>query len=222
MTQAKIGVLMLDTKFHRPVGDIGNHDTFSFPVVYKKVKGASVARVVKQGDPKLIIPFVKAARELENEGVKAITTSCGFLALFQKEIQNQLSVPFFSSSLLQIPLVSMIAGEPIGVLTASKLSLTAAHFKGVNVRNESIVVEGLEGMPAFAGAIIEEEIELDERAVAEEMQQVTTEWIAKNPDLKAIILECTNMPPYKQALREVTDLPIFDITTLVNYIHQAL
>lgn len=217
MENAFIGILMLDTQFHRPIGDIGNKDTFSFPVVYKKVNGASISRVVRGGDPTLIDPFVQAAKELECKGVKAITTSCGFLALFQKEIQQQLNVPFFSSSLLQIPLAGIIAGEPIGVITASKANLTEAHLKGVNAHHHHVIIEGMDEMPAFSGAIIEEKIELDEEAVAEEMKQVTAEFVAKHPELKAIILECTNMPPYKHAIRQVTHLPIFDITTMVNY-----
>lgn len=213
---------MLDTQFHRPVGDIGHKDTFPFPVVYQKVKGASISRVVEKGDATLIEPFVQAAKELEDKGMKAITTSCGFLALYQKEIQQQLRVPFFSSSLLQIPLASMIAGEPIGVITASKASLTEAHLKGVNAHCHHVIIEGMDEMPAFSGAIINEKIELDEVAVAEEMQQVTAEFVTKHPALKAIILECTNMPPYKDAIRKATNLPIFDMTTLVNYIQLTL
>lgn len=222
MAKAKIGILMLDNQIHRLKGDIGNPDTFSFPVVYKKVMGASNSRVVVEGDADLIDPFVQAAKELEEEGVKAITTSCGFLALYQKEIQQQLTVPFFSSSLLQLPMASITAGEPVGILTASKFSLTRAHLKGARAEQQHTIIAGMDEMPAFSGAILKEEIALDEGAVAEEMKQVTAELVAKNPELKAIILECTNMPPYKHVMREVTDLPIFDITTLVNYIHLTL
>ncbi|MFA1821515.1 aspartate/glutamate racemase family protein [Virgibacillus oceani] len=222
MTNANIGILMLDTQIHRPVGDIGNKDTFSFPVVYKIVKNASIARVVKAGDANLIEPFVQAAKELQEEGIHAITTSCGFLALYQKEIQQQLAVPFFSSSLLQIPLASIAAGGPVGIITASKSHLTAAHLKGVDALDYQTIIQGMDEMPAFYGAIIKEEIDVNEKDMAEEMKQVTAELIATHPALKAIILECTNLPPYKHALREVTDLPIFDITTLVNYIHLTI
>lgn len=222
MANAKIGVLMLDTQFHRPLGDVGNPDTFSFPVIYIKVKGASISRVVREGDAALIRPFVQAAKELEEEGIKAITTSCGFLALYQKEIQQQLNVPFFSSSLLQIPLAAIIAGEPIGVLTASKSSLTESHLKGVDAHQYRTIIKGMDEMPAFSGAIIKEEIELDEEVVAKEMKQITAQWIAEHPELKAIVLECTNMPPYKEEIRKVTNLPIFDITTLMNYIQLTI
>jgi len=212
---------MLDTQFHRPVGDIGNRDTFSFPVRYKTVRGESVSRVVK-GNPDLIESFVKKAKELEREGIKAVTTSCGFLALYQKEIQRQLNVPFYSSSLLQIQIASIVAGEPVGVITASKNSLTPAHFKGVHADRYHVIIKGMDDMQAFFGAIIKEEIALDEGAVREEMKKVIAEFVAAHPEIKAIILECTNMPPYKKAIQEVTDLPIFDSTTLVNYIQSTI
>ncbi|WP_439311353.1 aspartate/glutamate racemase family protein [Virgibacillus sp. W0181] len=219
---AKIGILMLDTQFHRPVGDIGNQQTFPFPVVYKKIQGASISRVVNEADPTLLEPFIQASKELEEEGIKAITTSCGFLAIYQKEIQEQLTVPFFSSSLLQIPLAESVAGGPIAVITASKGNLSEAHLRGVHAHKSQLIVEGMDDMPAFSGAIIKEEITLDEALVREEMKQVIERIIKNNPTVRAIVLECTNMPPYKEAIREVTSIPIFDITTLVNYMYQLV
>src|SRR5437667_11416092 len=81
-----VGVLMLDTRFPRIPGDIGNASTFDFPVRYLRVAGASPDRVVR-GDGRALLPlFVEGARSLEREGVRAITTSCGFLARFQEEL----------------------------------------------------------------------------------------------------------------------------------------
>ena len=100
-----IGILMLDTKFPRIFGDIGNAETFSFPVRYKRVVGATPQRVVKEADPSLIEPFIEAAKELEQKGVSAITTSCGFLAIFQDYLADAVDIPVFTSSLIQVPLV---------------------------------------------------------------------------------------------------------------------
>lgn len=217
----RIGVLMLETTFERPIGDIGNKDTFSFPIVYKTVKGASVDRVVTNTDQTVLAPFIQAAKDLEKEGVQAITTSCGFLAIFQTEIQHQLEVPFFSSSLLQIPLIHMVVGGLIGIITASKKHLTVEHLQGVFAHQYPLAIEGMEEMPAFAGAIINEKIQLDKGKVQQEIKHVTEKLITNNPKLSAIVLECTNLPPYKEAMREVTSLPIFDITTLTKYIYEA-
>ena len=213
----EIGILMLNTSFHRPIGDIGNPGTYSFPVAFEVVDQATIQRVVKDGDFSLIEPFIQGAKVLQNKNVKAITTSCGFLALFQKEIQRELSVPFYSSSLIQIPMANILTGGTVGVITARKASLTYKHLQGVNAHKTPIVIEGMDNMPAFSSAIIDETGPLNMDAVALEMKQVTLRLLESNPRITAIVLECTNMPPYRNAIKEVTNLPIFDINTLTNY-----
>ncbi|WP_249872833.1 aspartate/glutamate racemase family protein [Oceanobacillus saliphilus] len=217
-----LGILMLNTNFYRPKGDIGNPETYSFSVAYHVIKNATIRRVVKLADTSLIEPFIKGAKILENKGVRAITTSCGFLALFQKEIQRELRVPFYASSLMQIPMVQQITGGTVGVITARRSSLTRQHLQGVQADRTPITIVGMEDMPAFTGAIVDETNDLDKEAIALEMKQVTVRLLENNPAIKAIVLECTNMPPYKNAIREVTRLPIFDINTLTDYVVRGL
>jgi len=120
-----VGILMLDTRFPRIPGDMGNATTFDFPVRYHRVTGASPDRVVRQGQRELLPAFVEGARFLEREGVRAITTNCGFLAKFQPELAASVSVPVFTSSLLLVPLVQRMlpAGRAVGVLTVNAASL---------------------------------------------------------------------------------------------------
>src|SRR5699024_10617032 len=129
--------------------------------------------------------------------------------------------PFFSASLLQIPLIKQMTGGPVGVITARKDKLTATHLQAVNVEPDDVAIVGMDEMPACSGAIIAENQPLQQQEIASEMKQVTTRLIDMYPDITAIVLECTNMPPYKRAIREVTDLPIFDIVTFVNYIYET-
>ena len=70
-----LGLLMLQTRFPRPPGDIGHPSTFTFPVRRVVVQGASPAAVVRGRDPVLIEPFVAAARNLVRDGAVAIGTS---------------------------------------------------------------------------------------------------------------------------------------------------
>src|SRR5919201_2821438 len=100
-----IGILMLDTRFPRIPGDMGHAATFDFPVRYHRVTGAEPHRVVRGGAAGLLEAFVAGARELEREGIGAITTNCGFLSTFQRELAAAVSVPVFTSSLLLVPLV---------------------------------------------------------------------------------------------------------------------
>jgi len=144
----QIGVLMLDTIFPRPAGDIGNALSYDFPVRYKTVKGAHATRIMgKNPDPKLIEPFIEAARELEAEGVRAITTSCGFLGPFQKDIAAAVNIPVFTSSLMQAPIIHAMLplGKVIGVFTERAHHMNDAHFKGVGWSSDVIPVQ-VQGM----------------------------------------------------------------------------
>ena len=83
---ASVGILMLEARFPRIPGDMGNALTWPFPVHYKVVRDASPDRVVRRGAEGLLEVFIAAARELEADGVDGITTNCGFLALMQEEL----------------------------------------------------------------------------------------------------------------------------------------
>jgi hypothetical protein len=143
-----VGILILDTRFPRVPGDIGNALTFPFPVRYLRVEGASPDRVVRRGAAGLLEPFVAGARVLEREGVGAITTSCGFLVKFQRELAAAVSVPVFTSSLLLVPFVHrMLApGRRIGILTVDAAALGAAHLAGAGITPEILIaIAGMEG-----------------------------------------------------------------------------
>lgn len=219
-----IGILMLDTKFPRIPGDIGNALTFPFPVRYRKVSGATAARVVKEADPSLIAPFIDAAKELEQEGVCAITTSCGFLAIFHQHLAQAVDIPVFSSSLLQRPLVAAMIGsdKKIGILTASKPHLTPLHFKGVGAEGINKVIYGMEEQEEFTQVFIEGKEEMDVAKVEEEIVKVALTMVEENPDVGAIVFECTNMPPFRRAVQEAVQRPVFDIVTLTNYVYDSI
>jgi hypothetical protein len=219
-----IGILMLDTKFPRPIGDVGNAKTFPFPVRFKKVIGASPNRIVKEADLTLLEPFITAGQELINEGVKGISTSCGFLAMFQREMAAALDVPVFTSSLLQVPFAHTIMGNrgKVGILTARKQSLTEKHFKGVGMENIPKAIEGMDDMEEFTSVFIENKVEMDFELSRREMGLKAKILVENNPDVNVIVMECTNMPPFRDVVKEVTGLPVFDIVTLINYINSIL
>src|SRR4030042_4802254 len=130
-----IGILLLDTYIPFPPGDVGNATTFSFPVRYKVVEGASTERLLKQQDLSLLEPFIKAGWELVKEGVKAITGDCGFMILFQEQLSREFPVPVFMSTLLQLPFIFRILapGQKVGVITADSRGLTDRHLQAAGV-----------------------------------------------------------------------------------------
>jgi Asp/Glu/hydantoin racemase len=220
-----VGILMLDTRFPRIPGDMGHAATFDFPVRYHRVPGAGPDLVVRRGAAGLLPAFVEGARALEREGVGAITTNCGFLAAYQRELAAAVAVPVFTSSLLLVPLVHRMlpAGRRVGIMTVSAGTLTGRHLEGAGIGAEvPIAVAGLETEKEFTRVLLGDELELDVDAAREEHVRVARRLLAEHPDLGAIVLECTNMPPYTADVQRVTGLPVFDITSLVRMVHGAL
>ena len=220
-----VGILMLDTRFPRIPGDMGNATTFPFPVRYHRVAGASPDRVVRGGAAGLLAAFVEGARALEREGVGAITTNCGFLVTFQRVLAAAVSVPVFTSSLLLVPLVHrMLApGRRVGVLTVNAASLRGEHLEGAGIGPDvPLAIAGLEGEKEFTRVLLGDELELDVDLAREENVRVARRLIAEHPDVGALVLECTNMPPYAADIQRETGLPVFDIVSLVRMAHDAL
>lgn len=218
------GIIMLDTVFPRLPGDVGNPDTFSFPVLHKIVKGANPNRVVKNADPLLLQHFIDAAGDLEREGVKAIATSCGFLAVFHRELVNAVNVPIFTSSLLQVHLAQAIIkrGQKVGIITASKQSLTRKHLAGVGIESYPMAVIGMDDTEEFAAVFIEGKETIDVEKCRREMVSATEKLVDSHPDVGVIVLECTNMPPYAKDIQQAAGRPVFDVVTMINYAYKAI
>jgi Asp/Glu/hydantoin racemase len=220
-----VGILMLDTQFPRIPGDMGNATTFPFPVRYERVSGADPDLVVRRGASGLLPAFVDGARRLEREGVGAITTNCGFLVKFQRELAQSVEVPVFTSSLLLVPLVHRLLppGRRVGIMTVNAGSLTAEHLAGAGIGGDiPIAVAGLETEKEFTRVLLGNQLVLDVDAARAEHVRVARRLVGEHPDVGAIVLECTNMPPYTADIQRQTGLPVFDIVSLVTMVHAAL
>lgn len=219
-----IGILTLDTRFPRIPGDVGNASSYDFPVKFKRVKGATVKRVVTEGDPRLLQPFIKAAQELEREGVRAITTSCGFLAMFQDELADAVRIPVFTSALMMVPLVYRMLGryQKVGILTADSTALTTKHLQGAGIESIPLAIAGMQDQPAFTTAILDDTFTINAGQVEQEMVNVAQQLVETNPEIGAFVLECANMPPYTFALHTATRLPVFDLYDFINFVYTAV
>jgi Asp/Glu/hydantoin racemase len=193
--------------------------------MYRIVKGATAKRVVKQADPELLEPFIEAARELEQEGVMAITGSCGFLALFQDKLADAVNIPVFTSSLIQIPLVhSMLRrNQLVGILTASKSTLTEAHLNAVGAGAVPVCVAGMDEQPEFCDVVIEgRRRDLDLERLGEEVLAVVDRMAEIHPEMGALVIECTDLPPFAHLIQQKINLPVFDIVGLTNMVYESL
>jgi hypothetical protein len=159
---------------------------------------------------------------LEQAGVSAITTSCGFLVLFQDELAAQVKVPFFASSLLQLPLVRRMVRGSIGVITANGSALNAEHLRAAGAGDAPVVVAGMEQYSAFSAAILAQTAPPDFPVVEREVVSAAKTLLAGRPDIGAFVFECHNLAPYAPAVQRETGRPIFDIFSLIALVWQAI
>ena len=213
----RIGVLRLDTRFPRPLGDMGQaltYERMGLSVQMLTIPQARVKRVIEEADVTLLGPFVEAARQLETQGVDLITTSCGFLARHQDELQDAVSVPVFSSALLWCKQLS----QP-GIITFD------AHRLGINELRGAGVPEGtpIQGLPEgeLRRVILNDLTELDEEKAKGEAIEAARELIRDHPQVQHLVLECTNLPPYRLAIERATGRPVHDLETLIRQVTQG-
>jgi len=220
---ARLGILMLEARFPRIPGDMGNALSFPFPVFYRVVKGASPDRVVRKRAEGLLEAFLEAAAELVALGADGITTNCGFLSLYQAELAAHVGVPVAASSLMQAPLIqaTLPPAKRVGILTVSAASLTPEHLEKAGVPPGTPVV-GTEGGAEFTRAILGNEERLDVGLAERDILAAGDELVARHPEVGAVLLECTNMAPYALALSERLLKPVFDIMSFMSWFHAGL
>ena len=221
---AAIGILMLDARFARVPGDMGNALTWPFPVQYRVIAGASPERVVLHRAEGLLQPFLDAAADLVAHGCAAITTNCGFLSLFQRELAAHVGVPVATSALMQVAWVQAMLppGQRVGVVTISAGSLTQAHLRAAGAPEDTPITGCDDGRELFPVLIRAERNDLDTDAAKADVVDAARALVSAHPDVGAIVLECTNMPPYADAVRAASGRAVFDSVTLVRWLHSSL
>ncbi len=214
----RLGVVMLDTQFPRPPGDVGHPDTWGVPIDRRVVRGIWPDKVVQSAAGlragRVVPSFQAIVRLLHKQlGVSAITTSCGFLALLQRELQSVVKIPVVTSSLLQLPAL-LREEQAVGVLTISAGSLGDEHLRLSGVPRErlkDVLIEGVNPKGEFASAILGNRPEMDLEKAAGDVVAAAVALKARAPQLRTLVLECTNMPPYKALIEQATGLRVLSL-----------
>ncbi len=221
MSRPLLGILRLDTRFPRLPGDVASPETWPFEVAVETVAGADVAGVTGGAD--WLAPFAEAADRLVGRGVRAITTSCGFLVRYQAELAARLPVPVLTSSLLLIPLIrtALPADRRVGVVTFDARRLDAAHLRAAGAPADTPVA-GIEDGRELHRVIAGDLPRLDPAAAEADVVAAGLRLRETAPDLGAVVLECANMPPYAAALAARLGLPVYDIVGAVRWLCAGL
>jgi Asp/Glu/hydantoin racemase len=218
-----IGIVLLDLWYPVVPGNVANASTFDFPVMYKILKGTTVSRIFG-ADPAILELLLEAGKQLEEQGVRAIIGACGFFGNFQKEAAARLNVPVYLSSLLQIPIVrrGLKPSQKVGVITASAASLTPKLLSQNGVDDLSdIVITGAQDLSEFQ-QILKTAGSFNSKKIEQQLVGLAKQFVSGNPDIGAILLECSDMPPYAWAIQNAVRLPVFDFITLINWVHSAM
>lgn len=213
---AFLGLLMLDTCFPRVPGDAGRPDSYAMPVRAVVVTGASPQRVVREGDASLLQPFIEAARALVSQGAAAITTSCGFLVQHQAALQAAVAVPVWTSALLKLPEL-----QRAGVVTVDAASLSTLHLRAAGAAPDTPVA-GLAPGCHLQRTLLDNLPELDIARAEQDVLEAAMRLVQQHPAIQHVVLECTNMPPYADAVAKATGRPVHHLLTLVHERWKAL
>ena len=220
---AKIGILMLEARFPRIPGDIGNANTWPFPVLYKVVSGASPDQVVRRRAEGLLPAFIDAAEELVRIGADGITTNCGFLSLYQHQLAQHCQVPIATSALMQAPLIKAMLppDQQLGIITISAANLDQEHLACAGVAENTPVV-GTDDGREFSRVILDDEPELNIDLARQDILNAGQRLINEHENIGAVLLECTNMCPYSHDVQRTLKLPVFDMVTFIRWFHSSL
>jgi len=220
-----VGIVCLEYYLPFIPGDVGNASTYDFPVLYHEVKGATFGAIIVRQDPAMAPLVIEAAQELVRQGVKAVTSDCGYFGAYQREVADVVPVPVFLSSLMQAPFILSMLGpdRKVAVLVANGASLSNRVLQKIGILDTSrIVFRGLEDKTEFRRTVLDECGTLDVDAVEREVVDAALEVQAEHPEIGAVLLECSDLPPYSAAVQAATGLPVFDWIGFINYVHQAV
>jgi len=219
----KLGILRLDYNYPPAVGDIDHPESFDYPVIYRVIPGLTF-EMCQTGDltDEVKIECRCAVQYLERQGVSGITGDCGFMIHIQNLISDVTNKPVFMTSLVQLPSLCMCfdSDETIAVFTANSDSLSPLLPRLLEMcalrekDKERIQLVGCQDVDGFEA--VEKGEQVDVLKVEAGIVALAKRVIEENPRIKAILLECTELPAYADSLKFATGLPVYDSISVCN------
>ncbi|MDA9421021.1 hypothetical protein [Bradyrhizobium sp. CCBAU 53380] len=197
-------------------GSLLHLGTFDFPIISETVAGAW-ADVVIRGDPALEPACVAAAKRLLERGAAAISANCGFFIRHQAAVAASVNVPVAMSSLLLVPTL-LRQLPPSAKLAVVAVDSTSCGKDLLQVDDPAqrarVVIGGIEGGKLWQNQMQRPPLPTDDADIETDVAACVARLRAAHPEIAAVLFECTAFPRIAPAIRRITRLPIYDITTL--------
>jgi hypothetical protein len=214
-----LGIIMLDTQFYRPLGDVGNPASWPFPVVIERVQRA-YAKDVVSGEFNSASVFAFTAQLLVAKGCISYISTCGFLARFATSHWANIGIAGNVSTLFQYEALqsTLQHGKRVAILTIDADSIDATIRENCDLPNDAIIVSPRRDSN-FCRAILDESEPLDVNRAERELVEVAVTTQRTHPEIGLWLFECANMPPYRAAVERATSVPVYDALQMGIELH---
>ncbi len=221
-----IGIIVLGHVWYPVIpGNVANATTYDFPVHYKILEGGFINSIVQPRlDPTILEQTIAAGKELEQQGCRAVVGACGYFANYLKEVAAVLNVPCFLSSLMQIPMISLSLKptQKVGIICAhGDVLVSAPALENCGIERSKVVIAGAQDLSQMQN-VLKNRGRLNNAKFEQELVELVNQMVNDNPEIGAILLECSDMPPYAWAIQKAIRMPVFDFTTMINWVYNAV
>lgn len=214
------GILTLYAWLPLPPGHICNVGSFPFTAKMEMVDGANQKRM-HSSDDTLLPALISTAQRLEREGCRFLASTCGYFGHFQKEVAASVDIPCYLSSVIQVPWVraGLRDDQRIGIICGDAPNLTYHLFESCGVSRadyERCYIYGAQDKPVFS-TFTELPGHYDFSEVRGEIVSIAKQMVHDHPDIGAILLECTDLPPFAADISAAVNLPVYDVMSMLNF-----
>ena len=225
-----IGIALFDGRRY-PIlpGDVANASTYDYPVRLKVIEGLFDTPTPWDKDravPADIQKIIDAVKSLEDDGVRAVVTACGFFSVVQEMLADAVNIPVFTSPLMMVPqIVRMIRSDrSVCIITASERLLVSDYLTAVGIASDMPVhIVGMEASTEFyathmGGTRTTLDVDLQRR----ELVEIARNAVIQFPDIGALLLECSQLPTFAADIQDVVNLPVFDYIGFIDMIYSSV
>ena len=227
-----IGVILFGVAgYTLPPGTVENATTYKYPVHFMGIPAAITENVVNpEPHPEVLKQLVNAGKFMQSQGVRAIVGACGYFGNYLPAVKKQLDVPCFFSSLMQLPVIlnSISENKKVGVICANSEILPKSNvLKNCGITKENLsrlVIRGGGGeeIPEMTNKILKNTGSYNPKQLEREVVDVAVDMVKKDPDISALMLECTLYPAISYAVQEALHMPVCDFMTMIDWVHSAV